>query len=177
MIRFLKEKDIQACLDIYNWYIENTTITFEEELLTVEQFTDRIRGIQKKYPFIVLEEDNKILGYAYLDSFNSRAAYNWTADLSIYLDHDCKGKGYGSQLMKEILHLAEIDGYCSVVSIVTEGNIPSEHIHASFEFESVALFKNFGYKFNKWLGVTYFVKMVNECRVDMQQPQNIEPYM
>ncbi len=176
MIRFLKEEDIKACLDIYNWYIENTTITFEEERLTLQQFTDRVQGIQERYPFIVLEDDGKIQGYAYLDAFSPRVAYNWTTDLSIYLDHDSRGKGYGTKLMEEILHLAKLDGYCSVVSIVTEGNRASEHIHDSFGFERKALFENFGYKFHEWLGVTYFVKTVNECHDDMNQPKNIDPY-
>lgn len=172
MIRFLEDKDIEACCNLYNWYIENTTITFEEETLTVSQFTDRVHRIQTKYPYIVLEEDSKIVGYAYLDAFSSRVAYNWTTDLSIYLDHTCKSKGYGSLLMKEILHLAQIDGYCNVVSIVTEGNIASEHIHEKFGFQKKTLFENFGYKFNKWLGVTYYVKQVNEVKDDIQQPQN-----
>lgn len=172
MIRFLEDKDIQACCDLYNWYIENTTITFEEEPLTLSQFTDRVHRIQKKYPYIVLEEDSKIVGYAYLDAFSPRAAYNWTADLSIYLDHTCKAKGYGSLLMKTILDLAQMDGYCHVVSIVTEGNQASEHIHEKFGFEKKALFENFGYKFNTWLGVTYYVKQVNSIKENMPQPQN-----
>ncbi len=172
MIRFLEDKDIQACCDLYNWYIENTTITFEEEVLTLSQFTDRVHRIQKKYPYIVLEEDSKIVGYAYLDAFSPRVAYNWTADLSIYLDHTCKAKGYGSLLMKTILDLAQMDGYCHVVSIVTEGNQASEHIHEKFGFEKKAFFENFGYKFNTWLGVTYYVKQVNSIKENMPQPQN-----
>ncbi len=174
MIRFIEEKDIQACCDLYNWYIENTTITFEEEPLTLSQFTQRVHQIQKKYPYIVLEENDQIVGYAYLDAFSPRVAYNWTADLSIYLDHTFKSKGYGSLLMEEILRLAQMDGYCNVVSIVTEGNIPSEHIHEKFCFEKKALFKNFGYKFHQWLGVTYYVKQVNDANENVQQPQNIK---
>ena len=77
-------EDLARCLEIYNYYIENTVITFEETPLSAEAWTDRIRRIRDAYPFLVAEEDGVIVGYAYLDSYNSRSAYRYTADLSIY---------------------------------------------------------------------------------------------
>lgn len=158
MIRMIQEQDIAACLSIYNWYIENTVITFEIQPLSLEEFTERMQRIRKRYPWIVLEEEGHILGYAYLDTFNAREAYDYTCDVSIYLDHAVKGKGYGSVLMKALLNLARDDGYHEAVSIVTEGNHASEHIHTKFGFENCGFLSNTGYKFQKWLGVTYFKK-------------------
>ena len=160
MIRPLQDFDIEQCLAIYNWYIENTVVTFEETKLSLEAFQQRIHQICQKYPFLVLEEDHKIVGYAYLDTFNSRSAYQWTVDLSIYLDHTSRAKGYGSKLMQAILQEASQKGYHNVVSIVTEGNTSSEHIHKKFGFAKEGFLENVGYKHDTWLGVTYFVKHI-----------------
>lgn len=156
MIRPLEEKDIPQILDIYNWYIENTVITFEEETLALDDFTNRVHGICETYPFIVLEEDNQVVGYAYLDVFNTREAYRYTTDLSIYLDHEVRGKGYGSMLMKEIISIARKEGFINIMSLITEGNAASEKIHEKFGFEKMSLFPQLGYKFNTWLSVSYY---------------------
>jgi phosphinothricin acetyltransferase len=157
-IRKLKEEDIAVILRWYNWYILNGTETFETEPLTMEQFSSRVHTIMRAYPFIVLEEDGDLCGYAYLDHFNGRAAYDWTADLSIYLDPMKKGKGYGTELMKKILELAEKDGYRNVISIITETNKISEQFHEKFGFQKIADFSALGYKDGKWLGVAYYMK-------------------
>ena len=162
MIRNLQEKDISTCLDIYNWYIENTVITFEMEPLTLQSFTDRVHTITQRYPWLVLEEEGKIVGYAYLDVFNARSAYDYTCDVSIYLDHTIQGKGYGSKLMQALLDVAKEDGYHNAISIVTEGNQRSEKIHEKFGFEKVGFLPHTGYKFHTWLGVTYYQKTIQE---------------
>jgi L-amino acid N-acyltransferase YncA len=162
MIRSLEEKDIPACLEIYNWYILNSYATFETEPLSLEQFRQRVHNIVQKYPWIVLEEEKKVIGYAYLSAFNERAAYNWTCDLAIYLDHEKRGKGAGSLLIDTILDLARRDGYHMMTSIVTEGNTASEHLHEKFGFQKLALFPKVGYKLGKWRGVTYYIYSLNE---------------
>jgi L-amino acid N-acyltransferase YncA len=159
-IRKLKEEDIPVILDWYNWYILNGTETFETQALTMEQFIERVHTIMKEYPFIVLEENGQLAGYAYLDHFNARAAYDWTADLSIYLDPQNRGKGNGSLLMEAILSLAKKDGYHNVISIITETNKVSEHFHEKFGFQKMASFPSLGYKFGQWLGVTYYLKQL-----------------
>lgn len=157
-IRRVKEEDIPVLCAWYNWYIVNGTETFETQELSNEDFAARVHAIIKNYPYIVLEEDGRLCGYAYLDHFNGRAAYDWTADLSIYLDPEQKGKGYGSQLMKAILHLAETDGYRSVISIITETNKTSLAFHEKFGFQKMAYFPSLGYKHGQWLGVSYYLK-------------------
>lgn len=160
MIRPLQEEDIAQCLTIYNWYIEHSIATFEETPLSIEAFQQRVHRIQQTYPFLVLQEADHIIGYVYLDAFSSRSAYRYTVDLSIYLSHvDCT-KGYGSQLMKSILHEAKTCGYRNIVSIVTEGNTASQHIHEKFGFEKEGFLKKAGYKHALWLGVTYYVKHI-----------------
>lgn len=176
-MRMLEEKDIPVCLGWYNWYILNSRATFETEPLSLEAFTERVHGIRKRYPWIIAEEDGKPCGYAYLGTFNSRPAYDWTADVSIYLDPQERGHGIGHALMNELERIAILDGYRNLVSIVTSGNEASEHLHKACGYEAKALFEDFGYKTGKWLGVTYFVKKLPfEEKGEPEEPCNRNPY-
>lgn len=178
MIRMIEKKDEFACWWWYNWYISHSTATFETEPLQEKEFSGRIHAIREHYPWIVLQEEDVIVGYAYLSSFNPRAAYNWTCDLAIYLAPDQLGKGYGSQLMKAIIDLAEKDGYKKMISIVTEGNTGSEKLHEKFGFEKKGFFENVGYKSGEWLGVTYYMKDLSPVKMDQspKEPLNLDPY-
>ena len=154
MIRSIEEKDIPVILDWYNWYIRNSTATFETEELTLIEFKQRVHKIIEKYPWIILEEDGKPVGYAYYSDFNSRQAYACTVDLAIYLD-PCH-HGYGKTLMKEMIDTARKAGYKNIVSLVTAGNIASEKLHERFGFTKKATFEEIGYKHNQWLAVSYY---------------------
>lgn len=164
--------DAPRCADIYNPYILETTVTFEEEALSHEAFRQRMESIMERWPWIVYEEDGKVLGYAYLSAFNPRSAYDWTADLAIYVDMKEKGKGIGSSLMQAIIELAEKDGYLKLVSIVTGGNAASEKIHEKFGFVKKAEFEDFGYKMNRWLSVDFYVRELGKVTPDPKRPDN-----
>ena len=114
-----------------------------------------------------------MLGYAYLSAFNPRSAYDWTADLAIYVDMDAHGKGIGTALMQKIIDLAVEDGYMWLVSIVTQGNAASEAIHERFGFEKKAAFDDFGYKLGKWTGVDFYVRKLNELTDTPEKPKNL----
>lgn len=159
IVRKLEEKDINKCLDIYNFYIENTCYTLEEEELTYIQFKDRCENIFKKYPFIVIEDDNKeIVGYAYLNTFNSRSAYKRTADLSIYVDKDHLHEYIGNILLKEIEKLALEYGINNIISIVTSENKNSFAFHLKNGFILEGTIHEVAIKFNKLISVNYFRK-------------------
>lgn len=178
MIRMLREDDEFSFLWWYNWYITHSVATFETKPLTDREFLDRMHTIREKYPWIVLEDDKQRLGYAYLNSFSPRDAYQWTADVSIYLAPDKCGYGYGRQLMKALIDIARQDGYYNLVSIVTEGNEASMHLHESFGFEKKAFFPNFGYKAGAWHGVTYYVKKLRDPdpQKEPEAPLNLDPF-
>lgn len=156
MIRNLKEEDIPQILDLYNWYIVNGEQSFETEPVSLEIFTERTHGIAKDFPYIVLEEDGKVVGYAYLSKFAQRYAYRFSCDLSIYVDHTRSHKGYGSILMKEILKIAKDCHYHSVFSVITSSNQASIHIHEKFGFIKRGTMVESGYKHGKWLSVDYY---------------------
>ena len=176
MIRMIKEEDAFTCWWWYNWYITHSSCTFETKPIDQSVFLERIRTIREKSPWIVMQEDDRLIGYAYLSSFHERKAYDWTCDLSIYLNPDERGMGYGRKLMDAILDLARKDGYVNVVSIITSGNEMSEKLHLSCGFEKKAVFENFGYKNGEWKDVSYYVKKLNEPSDQPAPPQNLDPY-
>ncbi len=161
MIRFIKEEDIPVILKWYNHYIEHDTATFETEPLSLEEFTERVHSIIARYPWIILEKEGKPVGYAYLGSFIPRAAYNWTCALAIYLDPEETGKGYGSELMAAAIGIAQKAGCRVLLSNITKGNRASERLHEKFGFEEKGTFEDVGYKFGKWLSITYYSKKLN----------------
>lgn len=157
-IRPVEEKDIERCLEIYNYYIENTTITFEETPLTLSGFSDRIKGITKNYPFLVAEDDGTIVGYAYFDVFNARSAYRHTADLSVYLDKNCLSKGTGSLLYKELEKQAVKYEIKNAVSLITSENERSVAFHKKNGFSFKGELSGVGIKFGRSLSVVFYQK-------------------
>lgn len=162
MIRHIQAGDIPAVCELYNWYVENSSATFETEAVAVEEYENRVRKITEKYPWLVLEEDGEILGFFYLSAFNERAAYRWVCDVTLYLRHDARGKGYGSKLMKAGIGLAVKDGYHQLVSIITDENAASIRLHEKFSFVRSVHFPHIGCKNGKWLGVYYYVLTLDD---------------
>lgn len=159
-IRPIETGDIERCLEIYNYYIENTTITFEEEPLTLSEFSERIKGITKSYPFLVAEESGNVVGYAYFDVFNARSAYRHTADLSVYLDKNCLSKGVGSLLYKELERKAPNYEINNIVSLITSENEKSVAFHKKNGFTLKGELTDVGVKFNRVLSVFFYQKSV-----------------
>lgn len=98
IIRPVLPSDAKELLAIYAPYVTDTTITFEYDIPSISEFTNRIKNISKSFPYLVAEENGKILGYAYASTYYARASYDWTCELSIYLDKDVRSKKIGSQL-------------------------------------------------------------------------------
>ena len=110
-IRLARPSDASTLLAIYAPYVENTAITFEYEVPTIEDFANRIEKTLEKYPYLVAEEDGLILGYAYASTYYARAAYDWAVELSVYVSQDARGKGVGSKLYDKLEDLLEQMGY------------------------------------------------------------------
>ena len=158
-IRFATTADTGGCLAVYAEYMD-TVITFETELPSHEEFAGRIRSYGAVYPWLVAEEDGKILGYAYLSAFSDRTAYRFTADLSIYLSPSSTGKGTGGILLSQIELLGRAAGIKNVISIITEENSPSLTFHEKHGYSVCGDFPAVGYKFGRWLGVKYLIKAI-----------------
>lgn len=152
--------DYQQILDIYNWYIENTTITFEIDKLTIEEFTLRIERIIKEYPYLVIKEGDRVLGYGYLDHFNPRKAYDITADLSIYLDHNVLHQHLGQQILDALIIEAKKQNITNIISIITSENTNSIHFHEKNGFIKRAYLNKVGIKFGRVLDVSFYQKYI-----------------
>ena len=94
--------DAEDILGIYSYYVENTAISFEYKTPCICEFKERMKGIMKRYPYIVIEEEGKILGYAYANTFKDRKAYDWSVELSIYIKRDSRGNGLGRRLYEAL---------------------------------------------------------------------------
>ena len=159
-IRNLKQTDIAQCLEIYNYYIESSTATFEEEKLSLNEFSERLKRIAAEFPFFVAEENGKISGYAYLDHYNTRSAYRYTADLSIYLARNAVSRGTGGMLLEAVESAGAKRGIKNIISLVTEENEVSCRFHEKHGFEKMGKLESVGFKFGKWLGVYFYQKQI-----------------
>ncbi|MCL6294701.1 GNAT family N-acetyltransferase [Jejuia spongiicola] len=156
MIRPFDIKDIKVLLDIYNYYVLNTIVTFDIKALSLEIFTEKVNYINAKYPFIVFEENGNILGYAYGSKWRPKPAYNHTVESTVYVKHGEHGKQIGSKLYAELLSLLKQENYHVVLGGLTLPNEASVKLHEKFGFKQVAHFKEVGKKFDKWLDVGFW---------------------
>ncbi|MCR5782269.1 MAG: GNAT family N-acetyltransferase [Clostridia bacterium] len=169
MIRKAKIEDAGRLLEIYAYYVKNTAISFERDVPSLEEFGNRMSGILKKYPYFVIEEDGVIKGYAYAGPFVGRAAYDHSCELTIYLDRNSKGLGFGralyetlEQALKDmgILNLYACIGDPVVEDEYLTGN--SEQFHQHLGFYKVGTFYKCGYKFGRWYNMIWMEKIIGE---------------
>ncbi|TKZ32515.1 GNAT family N-acetyltransferase [Brachyspira catarrhinii] len=164
-IRFATISDALSLLEIYSQYIE-TAITFEYILPTKSEFEKRIENIIETYPYLVLEEDGKIIGYAYAHKYMERAAYQWNAEISIYLDKAHVSKGLGKKLCLALIEILKAQGVKTVYSLITSPNIKSEKLHLSLGFKNIGMYHNTGYKRGEWRNVSIFEKQIGEYSIN-----------
>jgi len=156
MIRSVEPKDAREIVDIYNFYINNTDITFEEQPVSVDEMERRIRDVTAKYPWLVIEEDGEILGYAYSSKYRERSAYRYTAELTIYMKNGEEGKGLGAELMRRVIEETRGGGIHTLISAIAIPNERSVAIHEKFGFEKAGHLKDVGFKFDRWIDVGYW---------------------
>ena len=158
MIRIALESDIPAMLAIYAPFVENTTVSFEYDVPTEEVFLQRFRGITEQFPWLVWEEDGRVLGYAYAAKPFERAGYSWCAEPSIYLHDDARGRGIGRKLYAVLEAILEQQGYCVLYSLITSENLASIRFHEKCGYTTTAVFPECGRKFGRWLGLHWMEK-------------------
>lgn len=157
-IRLARETDVPAILDIYGPYIENTAITFEYTVPSAADFTARFRAITAVGPWLVAEEDGKLLGYAYLDRAFERTAYRWAADLSVYLSPEARGRGLGRVFYTLLERMGALQGYQLLYGLVTSENLASCRFHEAMGYRLTAVLPDCGYKLGRWHGVHWYEK-------------------
>ncbi|GFO53515.1 N-acetyltransferase [Geomonas sp. Red276] len=156
MIRSVTRDDAEAICRIYNHYILNTPITFEEEALTVSEMAARIDEYTREYPWVVYEDEGGIRGYAYAGKWKGRSAYRFTVESSIYLDASATGRGLGSLLYGELLAQLKSSPVHAVIAGITVPNQASVALHEKVGFKKIGEFREVGWKFGRWLDVGYW---------------------
>lgn len=157
-IRKAMPADVQAITDIYNYYIEHSPSTFEEEVLSVDVMEQRVEDVSKKYVWLVGEVGGEIVGYAYAGQWKTRSAYRYTVETSVYVKNGMFGHGYGKQLYSELLKQVEALGYKCLIGGISLPNDASIRLHESLGFVKIGQFVKVGIKFGKWIDVGYWEK-------------------
>ncbi len=168
-IRSAEPGDAGRLTEIYAYYVEETAVTFEYDVPTEEEFRGRIARTLERYPYLVLEEDGVIRGYAYAGVFKDRAAYARSCEVSIYVDRARRGKGYGRMLYEALEEALKERGilnlYACVADPVTEDRYltrDSERFHQHLGYCRAGVFHKCGYKFGRWYNMIWMEKIVGE---------------
>lgn len=168
-IRLAEEKDAEALLAIYQYYVENTAITLEWKVPTPEEFRQRIRHTLERYPYLVAEADGKIAGYVYASPLNTRESFDWSVETSIYLDHTLRGNGIGSQLyqvLEDILRMQHVTNVNACIAYPEKDDeyltTNSAEYHAHIGYQMVGKFHRCAYKFGRWYHMIWMEKTIAE---------------
>ena len=172
-IRDAGSGDAARLLEIYGYYVINTAVTFEISMPSLEEFKRRIREISRCYPYLVIEEDVKIEGYAYAHLFVGREAYSYSAETTIYLDPGSRGKGLGRKLCEELEKRLKAMGIinlyaCIGVSEKEDGYLTnnSRDFHGHIGYKTVGRFEKCGRKFGRWYDMIWMEKLIGEHTED-----------
>lgn len=167
MVRSAKPEDAERILEIYAYYIKHTAITFEYDVPTLSEFQNRMKNTMRKYPYLVVEKDGIIQGYAYAGAFIGRAACDWSCEVTVYLDHTAHKCGLGRMLYEALASRLKEQGilnlYASIAYPEEEDaylNKNSAEFHAHLGFSKVGECNQCGYKFGRWYNLIWMEKII-----------------
>lgn len=160
MIRAVRLEDAKALVAIYNPYIRETVITFEEEAISADEMASRIAKVTADYPWLVWEEDGAVVGYAYGSTWRTRHAYRFTTETTIYLAPEGQGKGIGSRLYEGLLAELKQRGFHSALGGIALPNAPSVRLHEALGFRKVGHMTEAGWKFGAWVDVGFWERLL-----------------
>lgn len=156
-IRAAAAADAVAIAALYNHYVTETVVTFEEQAVTATEIARRIGHVQAAtLPWLVAEESGQIVGYAYAAPWHARSAYRHSAEITIYLGHEHTGRGIGSKLYEQLFPTLQARGIHVVIGGIVLPNAASVALHEKFGLRKVAQFDEVGFKFGRWLDVGYW---------------------
>lgn len=172
-IRIAKIEDADKLLKIYSYYVTNTAISFEWNVPSLQDFSERIANTLKKYPYIVAEinqnNQKKIIGYAYAGAFKTRTAYDWSVETSIYVDKDFRHCGVGKLLLERLEQLLQKQNFLNVNACIAFTEKENEYLtndsykfHQKMGYTLVGTFHKCGYKFDEWFDMIWMEKIIGK---------------
>lgn len=156
MIRNVRIEDAKQLVDIYNYYVLNSVVTFDDLAFDSAFFEDKIKSISAHFPFFVFEENSEILGYAYANKWRQKPAYKNTVESTIYLKQSATGKQIGTKLYTYLLSELKKQNYHAIIGGLSLPNDASIKLHERLGFKKVAHYNEVGRKFNKWVDVAFW---------------------
>lgn len=180
VIRDARLEDAARLLEIYDYYVRQTAITFEYETPSLEAFRERMRRVMTRYPYLVAEQDGVVQGYAYAGAFHERAAYDWCCELTVYLARDARRCGMGRRLYEALEQALREMGVCNLYACIALPEREDQYLtgssaafHEHLGFRQVGLFRACGYKFDRWYHMIWMEKIIGTHRAE--QPP-VRPY-
>ena len=153
-IRPVMPSDACAVADIYRYYVENTTVTFDEEAPAEEDIRETITRISQAWPYLVAEADGVVVGYCYVHPWKEKIAYRTTLETTVYLRQGFTSHGVGRRLMEALMVECKSKGNIhSLIACITAENEGSRRFHSRLCFKEVSFFREVGYKFGRYLDV------------------------
>ena len=175
-IRNARIADARRILAIYDFYVKNTAITFEYDTPSLDEFKERMKKTMLRYPYLVIEEDGVIQGYAYAGAFVGRAAYDWSCELTVYLDHTRQKCGMGRKIYEALEGALRKMGVLNLYAFIGYPEEDDEYLtknsadfHAHLGFTKVGEFHKCGYKFGRWYHMIWMEKTIGEHK-NRQRP-------
>jgi L-amino acid N-acyltransferase YncA len=162
VVRDVRDDDAAALLAIYAPLVAETTISFEVEVPTTEDFRERILGYRKSHAWLVAERDGRILGYAYGSPHRARAAYRFSCETSAYVAPEARRRGIGRLLYEELFDRLAARGYCHAYAGITLPNDASVALHRRVGFAPIGVFPRVGRKFGRWHDVAWYHRPLRE---------------
>jgi L-amino acid N-acyltransferase YncA len=157
MVRHAKASDVDALSAIYNYYILNTVVTFEEQPISALEMLSRITEVTDAgLPWLVAEQNQETVGFAYASKWKGRCAYRHSVEVTVYLSHSITAKGIGSALYAELFKCLKEKSIHVVLGGISLPNVASIALHEKFSMSKVAHFEEVGYKFGDWVDVGYW---------------------
>ena len=157
VVRPATAADAASVAAIYNHYIRETVVTFEETEVPSSEIARRMRDLESaSLPWLVAERDSTIVGYAYAVKWHSRSAYRYSLETTVYVDVDHKRTGVGSRLYDRLLPILEARGFHAVMAGISLPNEGGVALHEAFGFSKAAHFTEVGFKLNRWVDVGYW---------------------
>jgi phosphinothricin acetyltransferase len=156
IIRIASPADADTIAAIYTPYVRDTVISFELEPPHPEEMGRRMSDTLAILPWLVVERDGQILAYAYAGPHRSRWAYQWSVDVSVYVDAQAHRRGYGRRLYHTLLGILRVQGYYTAYAGITLPNEASVGLHEAMGFRPIGVYHNVGYKMGRWWDVGWW---------------------
>jgi phosphinothricin acetyltransferase len=169
-IRLATTDDAAAVAAIYAPYCESTAISFEETGPTPDQMAGRIATIGAERPWLVLEDEPDVIGYAYAAPHHERAAYRWSVSTAVYVAGAHRRRGAGRALCTTLLAVLRHLGYYKASAGITLPNAASVALHEAFGFEPMGVYRGIGYKMGAWHDVAWY-----QLQLQLPSPRPAEP--